>query len=142
MARAREVLEEVLGYVDWLFYDVKHMDSGRHKELTGVPNELILENLKKIDKLGLTYVIRVPLIPTCNDSEDNIEAMIKFFRSLKNYKYIEILPYHVFGISKYESLGREYTLKDVKPPETEYLEKLRERMRRHGLNVIVASLNE
>jgi pyruvate formate lyase activating enzyme len=135
-----EVLERILKCVDWLFYDIKHMNSERHRELTGVPNELILENLTRIDKMDLTYVIRVPLIPTCNDSDENFEAMITFFSTLKNYEYIEILPYHQFGISKYKGLGEEYRLSDVKPPETEYLIQLREKMKHQGLKVIVASL--
>ena len=134
------VLAGLLRYVDLVLYDLKHMDSVRHRELTGVSNHLILANLRRIDRQDQAYVIRVPLIPTCNDSEANIEAMATFFQTLKHMAYIEILPYHGFGVSKYEHLGRAYCLSGLQPPSQDRLKRVREQMQRHGLTIKLESL--
>ena len=137
---AWRVLKSLLRHVDLVLYDLKHMDSVKHRDLTGVSNRLILDNLKRLDGTGRTYVVRVPLIPTYNDSEENLEAMTKFFQTLTNAEYVEFLPYHRFGISKYETLGRDYSLKDLKSPSQDFLKHLRETMERHGINVRLESV--
>jgi pyruvate formate lyase activating enzyme len=135
-----ENLEQILRYVDLVLYDLKHMNSEKHREQTGVPNELIHENLKRMDEIDQTYIIRVPLIPECNDSKEDIEDMARFLSMLKNIKYIELLPYHQFGISKYGQLGIEYRLKDLRPLTPEHLDQIGKKMRRHGLNVVIESM--
>ena len=134
------VLKSLLRHVDLVLYDLKHMDSVKHRDLTGVSNQLIIDNLKRLDRTGRTYVVRVPLVPTCNDSEENLEAMTTFFQTLTNAEYIEFLPYHRFGVSKYETLGRDYPLKDLKSQSHDFLQHLRETMEHHGINVRLESL--
>lgn len=121
-----EEMEKILEYIDLLYFDIKHMDSRIHKELTGVPNELILENVKKASEMR-PIIIRIPLIPGYSDSEENLVNTAKFVANLgDNFLRIELLPYHTFGIGTYEQLGRIYELKDVEPPSEEYMQKLKE----------------
>ncbi|MCK5299134.1 MAG: glycyl-radical enzyme activating protein [Candidatus Heimdallarchaeota archaeon] len=120
-----ESLEKILDLVDLLYFDIKHMNLNAHKKLTGVSNELILENARKASKMR-TIIIRIPLIPGYNDSEENILKTAKFAAELgENLLRIELLPYHKFGTRTYEQLGREYELKDLEPPNEEYMIKLK-----------------
>ncbi len=120
-----ESLEKILDLVDLLYFDIKHMNLNTHKKLTGVSNELILENARKASKMR-TIIIRIPLIPGYNDSEENIFKTAKFAAELgENLLRIELLPYHKFGTRTYEQLGREYELKDLEPPNEEYMTKLK-----------------
>ena len=120
-----ESLEKILDLVDLLYFDIKHMNLNTHKKLTGVSNELILENARKASKMR-TIIIRIPLIPGYNDSEENILKTAKFAAELgENLLRIELLPYHKFGTRTYEQLGREYELKDLEPPNEEYMIKLK-----------------
>lgn len=119
-----EQFKEVLPYVDGMFMDIKHMDSEVHKALTGAGNELILENIRKIDAFGVPIIIRTPVIPGCNASEENIHQTAEFVKSLPGVKEYELLPYHQFGINKYKALGREYELADTELPTDEEMRAL------------------
>lgn len=118
---------KILKYTDFIFYDIKHMDSKKHKYGTGVSNEKILENLKKITNLykDINVVVRIPVIPNFNDSEENITNTAQFVKALKNIRKIELLPYHRLGEIKYERIGKTYSLKDINPPENRDLIKLK-----------------
>ena len=87
-------------------YDVKHMDSARHQELTGVSNERILENLRRLDNEGPTLWIRYPVIPDFNDADADVAALGEFVSHLKAVKAIHLLPFHRGGERKLERLGR------------------------------------
>lgn len=119
-----EQFKEVLPYVDGMFMDIKHMDSEVHKALMGAGNELILENIRKIDAFGVPIIIRTPVIPGCNASEENIRQTAEFVKSLPGVKEYELLPYHQFGVNKYKALGREYELADTEPPTDEEMRAL------------------
>jgi len=118
---------KILKYTDFIFYDIKHMDTKKHKYGTGVSNEKILENLKKITNLykDINVVVRIPVIPNFNDSEENITNTAKFVKSFKNIRKIELLPYHKLGVIKYERIGKPYLLKDLNAPRSEDLIKLK-----------------
>lgn len=119
-----DVIKNVAQYVDLIYYDLKHMDSEKHKMCTGVPNEKILENLKTLDSMRKDIIVRVPIIPTYNDSHENIKNTAEFCSSLKSVKKIELLPYHNLGESKYRSMGKEYKLSDLEAPSSETMERL------------------
>jgi len=104
-----ELLERILEYTDMVLYDIKHMDPLRHIEFTGVDNQLILENAKRVVARGIPLTIRVPLIPGCNDSTQDLEALGRYVVGLGNRK-LELLPYHQLGTKKYERLGQKYRL--------------------------------
>ncbi len=119
-----ETIEKVLPYIDLFMLDIKHMDSAKHKEYTGQPNELILQNAKKLAQSGVELIIRTPVVPGVNDSEKEIRAISKFAASLPSVKEYHLLPYHRLGQDKYAGLGRNYALKEILPPEQERMEYL------------------
>ncbi len=134
-----EVAKGVFEYVDQVFYDLKHMDSKKHKELTGVGNNLILENAKKMTDIKNDITFRVPLIPGLNDDKKNIHAIGLFVSDLmkkgKEIK-IEILPYHNLGGDKYKWLSKEYELSKKATPREGYKEVYEEILKSYGCDVV------
>ena len=90
--------------------------------------------------LGTKTLIRFPVVPGHNDSLDCVEALGDFLASTKSIRDIELLPYHQFGISKYQSLGKKYLLGNVKPPPPEEMARLREVLGTKRLNVLIESM--
>ncbi len=126
-------IEKMLPFIDTFLMDIKHMDSAKHKEFTSQPNELILENAARIAKSGTRLIIRTPVIPTFNDTADEIAAIARFASSLPNVEEMHILPYHRIGQDKYAGLGREYTLSSITPPSGEHMEELLRVVNSYGL---------
>ena len=120
-----EKVEKLLPYIDTVLMDIKHTNSGKHKEFTTQPNERILENAVKIAENAKKLIIRVPVIPTFNDTEAEIRDIAKFAASLKGVREINLLPYHNFGKDKYTGLGREYPMGDIPSPTDEHMQKLK-----------------
>ena len=120
----REVVAKLLPHIDHFLMDIKHMDSAKHKEFTSQPNELILENAKYIAENAKHLIIRVPVVPTFNDTPEEIAAIARFADSLPNVTELHLLPYHRLGQDKYAGIGREYTLSHIVPPTKEHMEEL------------------
>jgi len=99
------LFERVLPYVDLLLYDCKHMDSIAHKDATGVGNERILDNLRKLGHGNKTIWLRVPVIPGFNDGEEYLQALREFGESLPAVTKLDLLEYHNFGEGKRKALG-------------------------------------
>ena len=114
-------------------FSLWNIDSEKHKEYTTQPNELILENARKIAKSGVKLVIRVPVIPGFNCSENEIKAIARFASTLDNVKELHLLPYHRLGEPKYEGLGREYLMGDKGTIPKEHMEKLKQVVEAEGL---------
>jgi len=131
-----EVLEPILAHVDLVLFDVKHTDPELHKKLTGVSNELILENARRIVAKGVTLILRVPLIPGCNDSEQNIRDIARFALELGSVE-VNLLPYHKFGLKKYEALGLEYKLRDAEALKEEEVEAFTRLIQSYGVRAQV-----
>lgn len=119
-----ESIEKILPYLDLYLMDIKHMDSAKHKEFTAAPNERILENAKRIASSGVELIIRTPVVPTFNDTAEEIRAISKFAATLPGVKEHHLLPYHRLGSDKYAGLGRNYALKEIEPPTRERMEYL------------------
>ncbi len=131
--------ESVFRHTDQIFFDLKHMDCYKHKEITGVENTLILQNAEKLAGMRKEVIFRIPLIPTLNDSIENIRDTGIFVKNLMCHAAdikIEILPYHSMGINKYNWLNREYTLKWLKTPDNDYVEARKNILGKIGCNVI------
>jgi len=131
-----ETIEKILGYVDLVLFDIKHMDSEKHKEYTGVDNKLILRNAEKLAQERKPLIIRVPLIPGYNDSEENIMALARFMRERELVR-IDLLCYHQFGRKKYEMLGREYKLSGVNTYKDEEVQMIKEELESFRLDVSI-----
>ncbi|MBR2466610.1 MAG: glycyl-radical enzyme activating protein [Clostridia bacterium] len=114
-----EKFEKILPYLDLCLMDIKHMDPEKHREYTGRDNALILENARRLSESGVELIIRTPVIPTFNDTREDIKAISDFARSLKGVKEHHLLPYHRLGSDKYAGLGRNYSMKDILPPSDE-----------------------
>ena len=128
-----EKIEPMLPFIDTVLMDIKHTDSAKHKEFTSQPNERIKENAKKIAERANRMIIRVPVIPTFNDTEEEIREIARFTASLKGVEEIHLLPYHRFGKDKYDGLGREYLMGDLPSPTEEQMQKLKAAAEQQGL---------
>jgi pyruvate formate lyase activating enzyme len=131
------VFEQIRGKVDLFLYDLKHMDSIRHREVTGVPNEVILGNLKKLAERGHKVLARIPLIPGINDDEENLAASGRFLASLPSLESVELMGYHNIAQAKYEALGWVYKLPDTPPPTKEAMIHAVEVLRSYELQVSI-----
>ena len=100
-----ERFERILPYTDLFLYDVKCFDSEKHKQYTGVGNELILENLKRLLASGKSIWIRIPIIPTVNDTEEELQGIKEYICSCGKPAKFDLLPYHAMGEHKYAALG-------------------------------------
>jgi pyruvate formate lyase activating enzyme len=129
-----EILNKISPKVDLFLYDLKLMDIERHKKYTGVSNEIILENLKKLSSVHHNIFVRFPVIPGINDDYQNIKETGEFLSSLK-IAQVNLLPYHYIGIDKYKRLGRTYKLITTQPPLEEKLSEISGILRKFNLNV-------
>lgn len=113
------VLDQIYPYVDLVITDIKHMNAAQHKELTGVSNKLILNNIKRTVELNMPLVIRIPVVPNHNNDENNIRATAEFItKELGNQvKQVQLMPYLPMGTEKYKSLGINYPMSDFKHVE-------------------------
>lgn len=108
---AWEDLRRVLRHVDQLLFDLKHLEPERHRALTGAGNARILENARRAAAEVGEMVVRLPLVPGCNDEPENLHALGRFVRDrLPGVRRVELLPYHRAGEAKCERLFRDYPL--------------------------------
>ena len=119
-------MEQVVRHVDTMLHDHKMTLPERHKKWVGVSNERILANFKKAYETfpDTTFIARTPLIPGINADEEHIRAVLAFIRPYKNVVDYELLPYHRFGLGKYEHLGKVYELDDYKTPSDDVVKRL------------------
>lgn len=132
-----ETVERTLPYTDLYLYDLKHMDSKKHKDVIGVPNELILSNARKLAEHGKKLQIRIPVIPLFNHDEENIRKTAEFCQTLgESVAMIQLLPYHNLGVMKYLRIS-DKPVAQATPPSDEYMEKLKKIMEEYGLPVTI-----
>jgi pyruvate formate lyase activating enzyme len=124
-------LEQVCKHVNQVFFDIKILDEKKHTEGTGVGNEGILKNLRRLCETfpGLPVTVRTPVVPNFNDSPEDIRAIQHFLNDLPGSVGYELLPYHRFGEAKYAQLGMVSPCCGIEPPEAEKMEDLRQILR-------------
>lgn len=130
-----ETIERFFPYLDLFLMDIKHLDTVKHKQFTNQPNERILTNAMKIAMSGQHLIIRVPVVPTFNDTPKEIRAIAEYAKVLPGVEELHLLPYHRLGSDKYVGLSREYELKNLKPPNNEWMQLLKEEAQKTGLRV-------
>jgi pyruvate formate lyase activating enzyme len=132
---AWEDLEAACHHVNQLFYDIKSLDTAKHRSYAGVDNKPILENFRRLCVAfpNLPIVVRTPVIPGFNDSPDDIKEIVFFLNKTGAPIAYELLPYHRFGEPKYHQLGKVYLLGDIEAPAKEHMELLREVISQHML---------
>jgi len=134
-----EIVRHVLEFTDLVLMDFKHMDSVEHLRQTGVPNDLILENARRIYKeLSVPIRARIPVIPGWNDLVTNIEATAQFIGGeLDRSVPVHLLRFNRLGAGKFETLGRIYTCNDLEPQSDGRMNELKRRIESHGLTVVI-----
>ncbi|WZL82591.1 glycyl-radical enzyme activating protein [Vallitaleaceae bacterium 9-2] len=125
----------ILPYLDVFLMDIKHIDGKKHEEFTGRSNARVLENAKKIAQSGQKLIIRVPVIPTFNDTLQEIDKIAAFAKTLPGVVELHLLAYHRYGVDKYKGLGRTYLLENIKTLEPERMQALKKVVQGHGLKV-------
>ena len=134
-----ETFKKVLDYVDLVLYDLKHMDSLAHQKCTGVPNDLILENVKRIHKeYAIPIAARIPVVPGYNAHMENIKSTARFIATeLDPATKVHILAYHRLGETKYNRLEKEGGGVSMSPPTEEQMADIKKTMESFGLTVFV-----
>lgn len=112
-------IDRLLDVCDLVMLDIKHIDSDKHKNLTGFGNESVLSFAKYLSEKGQDMWLRYVLLTGFNDSEEDLINWKNFANTLTNIKNIELLPYHTLGVQKYKELGIPYRLDDVESPSKE-----------------------
>lgn len=105
--------EEILEYVDLILFDVKHYDPSSYKEITGKDVHESLRFLEIAQSMNKKMWIRHVVMPGVTDSKEDMEKMAHFIKPLKNVEKIELLPYHLLGVNKYETLKIKYKLENM-----------------------------
>jgi pyruvate formate lyase activating enzyme len=132
-----EILDRVSPYVDLYLYDLKVMDDRRHREVTGVSNTLILDNLRRLAEHDQPVVLRVPIIPHINDDEANLRQIGALARCLPNIQRVDILAYHRLGMDKYERLNRPNPMPETAEPSEDEMKVIKRLLETFGLNVTI-----
>ena len=128
-------LERIAAKTDLVLYDLKIMDETKHRELTGVSNAPILDNLKRLAANGTEVWVRIPLMAGVNDDDANIGGTIAFLKSLRKVKNVGLLPYHSGGTEKARRLGKESCFKTFEAPPEARLAAIEAAFRGAGFNV-------
>jgi len=128
--------ERIMGRVDLFLYDVKDVDPARHLELTGVSNGPILANLRRLHEAGKDVLVRVPLVPGCNDFDDNLAGLAELAASLPNLLGVELMPYHRLGTSKRERIGTAPEARPTEPPADELVARWIATLAEAGVTVV------
>lgn len=146
--RPWDSLAELLPLVDLVMMDLKHVDVGKHRMATGVSNEQILANAQRLMHTDALVLFRVPVVPTINDTAEDIEAIAAFIRQLVDLRLennrrtsiapppvLELLAFHRLAADKYRSLGLDYRASKLKAPTKEKMEHLKQVAASHGIAV-------
>ena len=139
---SKEVVEAVADNCELLLVDLKLMDSDKHRRYTGVPNELILDNIRLLATLGKDFLIRIPLIEGINADEENIDATARFLSLLTPHSSlltVHLLPYHDVGKDKHRRMWSTYNPENIPmaTPSDEVLQRCKAQLEAHGFQVVI-----
>ncbi|VDG26243.1 glycyl-radical enzyme activating protein [Lactiplantibacillus mudanjiangensis] len=129
-----KLFKEFMSYMDFMYYDCKQWDRNQHRAGTGADNTVILKNLATAVQAHKTMMVRIPVIPDFNYTLADADHFGELFVKL-GVPEVELLPFHQFGLKKYQDLGREYALKDVKQLQAEDLVDYKKMIEKHGVKV-------
>ena len=130
-----EKIDKVLDNTDLVLLDIKHMNEEEAKNLTGVGIEKTLKLARQLDERNIPIWLRHVLVPGITDSEENLSQIGELAASLNNIDRLEILPYHTMGVHKWENMGLDYELKDVRDADADDVARAAEIIEKHGVKV-------
>ena len=133
-----EKVEQLLKLTDLVLLDIKQYNPQRHRDLTGRSNEQTLRTAEWLETHGKPFWLRYVLVPGYSDFEEDIRNLGNHFRNFKQIQRVEILPYHRLGVHKYEAMGLDYALKDVKENTPEQLRSA-EKLFKEYLDLVVVN---
>jgi pyruvate formate lyase activating enzyme len=125
----------VIDHTDEWYYDLKFIDKDKHKEYTGVSNDLILDNLARLSRSDAAIVIRIPLVPGITDTKTNLTAIADFLVKHKNLNCVNLLPYNKFGEDKRKRFGMAEQIDTLKTQSEKDLQIMGAIFRQRGLRV-------
>ncbi|MCE3198185.1 pyruvate formate-lyase-activating protein [Paenibacillus sonchi] len=126
-----ETLQMLMQHTDLVLLDLKQIDPQKHLDLTGKPNDHILDFARFLSETNIPVWIRHVLVPGLTDDESDLRKLADFIKTLRNVERVEVLPYHEMGKYKYEQLGLKYPLVHIKPPDEETIQTAREILGAH-----------
>jgi pyruvate formate lyase activating enzyme len=142
-----DALSSMLPVTDLVMLDIKHISPWRHSQATGRPNDRILENASNLANTNIPLIVRTPVVPSVNDTEEEIGEIAAFVRCLIDSRRLnsrnehecepigyELLTFHRLGSRKYTSLGLGYDAAPLEPPSRDRMLELANAARRHGIN--------
>lgn len=121
-----DTIKQVLSLTDLVLLDIKHINDEKCKELVGFSNKLELEFAKYLSDNNIPIWIRQVIIPGITDDENDLFSLRDFIKSLSTVQKVELHPYHNMGIFKWERLGFEYPLKDIRPANDEDIKRAKQ----------------
>ena len=133
-----DTFQKVLQLNQWMFIDIKHMDTLMHKERTGVDNYQILKNIEHASssRWDGRLIIRMAIIPGFNDTEENLRKTAEFMKE-NDLQEINLLPFHRYGNSKYTQLGKNYKYSEISSPSEEEMQTYKKPFNNAGINCYV-----
>ena len=126
-------IEKVTSRCDIVMFDIKTIALEDHAHWTGVEGSQILSNARQLDEMGISLIVRTPIIPGVNDEPDSIRAIVRFVAQLDHLAYYELLPYNPFAASKFHDLNWEYAFEDTKAPSKGKMAELLMAAREYGI---------
>lgn len=129
-----ETLRRITPLADLVLFDLKLVDAERHRQATGVRNDVILANLSVLVKAGKPLIVRIPVIPGVNDDDANVRESMDLLARV-GVRRVDLLAYHQAGTDKYERVGSKYRLGNLKPPAAKTMKELSDRFSRAGFAV-------
>lgn len=130
-------VEELLGLADLILLDVKQADPERHLALTERDNAQTLRTAAWLEEHGKPFWLRYVLVPGYSDAEADIRTLGGRLGGYRQIERVELLPYHTLGVHKYEAMGKEYKLSDVRENTPEQLDRAAALLREYFANVVV-----
>lgn len=128
-------VKEVLEYTDLVLLDIKHINPDKYKTLTARPLEPTLKFMDYLSSINKPVWLRYVLVPGYSDDEKDLNDWAEYAARFPNVERIDILPFHQMGIHKWQQLGKNYKLKDVRTPSAEEIEKVENIFKKYGLKL-------
>ena len=128
-----ECFRRLLPKLDFIFVDLKHYDDTAHRAGTGTGNARIIENIRSVRESGISYMVRIPVIPGYNDALQDAAGFAALLAEL-DVKQVQLLPFHQLGEKKYILLGKEYAFEGARQLHPEDLEQYRQEFEKYGVH--------